>query len=148
MAEPVTVTVDATWRMSRVEFSQPYSESGSITGYGEVLLQEPAEPSPGAAILRNGTPSPFMAEQKTYGTMPGGVVGRSISSVMEETVEIDGGTLVLSFAQVFAAMEAFLVKWRAEDQSKPTGGPLEFPNPSVSSPAPVESFESKSEKLS
>jgi len=148
MAEPVTVTVDATWRMSRVEFSQPHSSTGSVTGYGEVLLQEPAEPSPGAAILRNGTPSPFMVEQKTYGTMPGGVVTRSISSVMEETVEISEGTLVLSFAQVFEAMEAFLVRWRAEDQDKPTGGPLESPTTSVSSPAPVESFESESEKRS
>ena len=44
----VTVSVAATWRLSRVEFNTPHEGPQSVLGYGEVLLEEPAEPSPQA----------------------------------------------------------------------------------------------------
>lgn len=114
----VTVSVDATWRMSRVEFITPYAPTGLIMGHGEVLLQEPAVPTEGAGkVLRTPMAVPT-GETKTYGVMPGGSVLRNISEVLSETVEVDG--LTLTFAQTMDAMEAFLRRWREEDGDKPS----------------------------
>ena len=122
MPETVTVTVEATWRMQRVEFVTPYSVTGIVTGYGEVLLQESTEGG-GAQILRD----PRMAETKTYGTMPAGMISRSIDAVKDETVEINDGTVIVTFATLMEAMESFLRKWRTEDQEIPMIEPMAPP---------------------
>jgi hypothetical protein len=114
----VTVSVAATWRMSRVEFITPYAPTGLVMGHGEVLLQEPAEPSPEAAKVLRTPMATSEGEVKTYGVMPGGSVMRNINDVLSETIEVDG--LTLTFAQAMDAMEAFLRRWREEDGDKPS----------------------------
>jgi hypothetical protein len=115
----VTVTVDATWRMSRVELIAPHSPTGMVYGYGEVLLQEPDKPSEGASILRTRHPlSPAPAsieESKTYGTMVVAPTMRGVGSVLNDTVEVDG--VKITFAAVMEALSLFMDKWRVEDQN-------------------------------
>jgi hypothetical protein len=109
----VTVTVEATWRMSRAEFNLPYLEGESalkqtVIGFGEVLLQESGEPAP---IMRNGR----MAgpEVKTYGAMPGASVMRDVDVVKEETVEVDGTSI--TFGSLLEGLGLFFERWRTED---------------------------------
>jgi len=115
----VTVSVDASWRMSRVEFQTPHGVPGVVQGVGEVLLQEPAKPSDGAEILR--APNPFgsvVPASKTYGTLPGALVSRPMSEeTMAETIEVDGKTI--TFGSVVDSIKTFMEKWRAEDAAKP-----------------------------
>lgn len=113
------VTVDATWRMSRVEFNTPYEPTGTIVGFGEVLLQAPSSPSPEAAsILR---PRHQGASGKTYGTMQGATVTRVLADVLDQEIDIEGVGKV-SFSQAMAAMEKFLQTWLVEDEQKPEVG--------------------------
>ncbi len=105
----VTVSVDATWRLSRVSFNTAHDTPWDVEGSGEVLLQEAegsTAPILGGRAAREG-------EKKTYGTMPSLPVSRLINDVMEETVEIDGATV--SFKTIMDALPKFFERWRAED---------------------------------
>ena len=129
MIEPVTVEVEATLRMTRVEISAPYAPAGIVTGMSEVLLREPATPSKDAAIMkqRGLSPSPTMEDQKTYGTMMGSIISRPITDVLEELVEVD--FKVITFKNVLDAMELFFVRWREEDQTALVPTPMTAPPP-------------------
>jgi hypothetical protein len=107
----VEVTVDASWRMARVEFNTPYDPNGTVIGFGEVLLSDPTTPVSG--MRGNG---------KAYGAMPGATVTRTLSEVVDESVEIDGASV--TFGMVMGAMEDFMRKWLVEDESKPEPGPV------------------------
>ena len=115
----VTVSVSASWRLSRVEFHTPYVGQQLIQGYGEVLLEEPVEASPGSQILK--TPKAGEGETKVYGAMHTGRVLRVLPDVMDETVDLDGTTVSLS--TVMDAMKLFFEKWRAEDVENPPETP-------------------------
>jgi hypothetical protein len=118
MTETVTVEVEATLRVSRLEIVLPWSPTGTVVGITEVLLREPATPSKDAAIMRSRGTTPFITEDaKTYGTMPGAQISRNIADVLEETVEVD--FKVISFQNVLDAMAAFLAQWKQEDADKP-----------------------------
>jgi len=121
----VTVSVAASWRLGRVEINTPYGVPWSISGYGEILLQEPETPSEGASIFR-GMPFAGGEPSKTYGSMPGAPVMRALDAVMNDSVEIDGETT--TFAEVIEVMKAFFEKWRVEDAAKPPVTPL-MPGP-------------------
>jgi hypothetical protein len=110
----ITVSVDATWRLARVEIAMPRGVPGSVVGYTEVMLTEPATPSEGANILRSGLP---LADPKAYGVMPGATVARPLDAVLDETVEVEG--LTLSFTNVMDALKEFTRRWRVEDVAKP-----------------------------
>jgi hypothetical protein len=127
MTEPVTVEVEATLRMTRVEISAPYSPSGTVTGMSEILLREPPNPSKDAAIMkqRGLSPSPTMEDQKTYGVMMGGIISRPIVDVVEETVEVD--FKVLTFQNVLDAMALFFERWKTEDAEAPVPTPMTVP---------------------
>jgi len=107
----VTVSVDATWRLSRVEFNTQHNTPWDVRGMGEVLLQEATEPAP---ILGRGTRD---GEKVTYGVMPSLPVSRLISDVMEETVDV--GSTVVSFKTIMDALPLFFEKWRTEDADTP-----------------------------
>jgi hypothetical protein len=135
----VTLSVDATSRIARFEFSSPHLPSGMVYGYSEVLLQEPDSPSKGAEILRPvtpmmGTSTPTEGEKITYGIMPGTAINRGIPMVMEETVDVDGNTI--SFATVLQAMGAFFEKWRVEDATKPPPMMMAAQPPTLPPPDP------------
>ena len=111
----VTVSVAATWRLSRVEFNTPYNAPHVVLGYGEMLLEEP--------------------DGKAYGTMPSERVQRSIAEVVEETVEINGTTV--SFDTILQALPKFFEKWRVEDLEKPPPPaevPTDIPTPATMTP--------------
>jgi len=114
----VTVSVDATPRVSRFEFSTPHLPTGMVYGYSEVLLQSPDGEAPSILHVRSPMiPAPKEGEKVTYGVMPGAMVSRGIPAVMEETVEVDGVTI--SINTVLKAMGEFLEKWRIEDENTP-----------------------------
>jgi len=92
------VTVEATWRMNRVEFVAPHSESGTVIGYGEILLEEPDAPG------------------GIYGVLPAEAISRQMADVMQETVDVQGMTVTFDFA--VAALEAFFERWRSEDEEE------------------------------
>jgi len=131
----VEVSVNATWRMSRVEFNTPYNVPGQVRGYGEVLLEEPSKPSEGASVLRQ-TVQPFGEAEpstKVYGTMPGAQVARALSEVLTDTIEVDGK--ITTFAMVVDSLKLFMEKWRIEDADKP---PVAFTQVGLPpSPAPT-----------
>lgn len=127
----ITVSVDAAWRLSRVEFLTPHNMPGYVSGYTEVMLTEPATPSEGAEVLRSGLP---FADPKTYGAMPGARVGRPIDGVMDETVEVEG--LTLSLTNVMDAMKEFVRRWRAEDLAKPPPENSVAPEAATLTPVP------------
>jgi hypothetical protein len=110
----ITVSVDATWRLARVEIAMPRDMPGNVIGYTEVMLTEPATPSEGANVLRSGLP---FADPKTYGVMPGATVARPLDTVLDETVEVEG--LTLSMTNVMDALKEFTRRWRVEDVAKP-----------------------------
>jgi hypothetical protein len=130
----VNVSVDATWRMTRFEFNAPHTPSGMVSGYSEVLLQAPAKPTKGAEFMRSRMPAPAPQEgddKVTYGVMPGSMISRAMTSVMDETVTVDGKTV--AFKDVVAASVAFFEKWRVEDENKPP------PAPAITAPMPGDS---------
>jgi hypothetical protein len=129
----VTVSVDATSRISRFEFSTPQASNGMVYGYSEVLLQEPAAPSGDTRMP--GAPAPKEGEKVTYGVMPGPSINRGISIVMEETVDVDGTTI--SFNTVLKAMGAFFEKWRAEDAEIQPPEPSTMMAPAAITPPPM-----------
>jgi hypothetical protein len=113
------VSVNATWRLSRLEFYTPYNVPHSVTGYGEVLL-EPSAPGDVPPVFRSRPGALGEAEPpatKAYGTMPGATVARALDAVLEETVEVDGKPV--TFASVVDSLKAFMEKWRLEDAEKP-----------------------------
>ncbi|HEX6825735.1 MAG TPA: hypothetical protein VF077_05395 [Nitrospiraceae bacterium] len=111
----VTVEVNATWRLSRIEISLLQGYTQTIMGAGEVLLQEPANPSPDAAILQNAS---IVEDPKTYGSMPAAPIRRDINdALLAETVNVDVGTI--DFRTVMQALGEFLERWRAEDATQP-----------------------------
>ena len=130
----VTISVAATWRLSRVEFDTPHNAAHNVLGYGEVLLEEPEEELSGSQILR----SQATAETKVYGTMPGAKVTRDIAAVMDDTVYIGDGTLV-SFSAVMEALPQFFEKWRVEDLEAPPvpEATMAIPPPAHFSPMPI-----------
>jgi hypothetical protein len=119
----VDVTVNATWRLSRVEFNLPHSVPQGVVGYGEVLLQEAAGQE--ASIMRRRSPNPMggiTPDPKTYGSMPSDMVVRGITpEVLAEEIQFDGNTV--SFEATLGALAAFFAKWRAEDAAKPVEPP-------------------------
>ena len=74
------VTVDATWRMNRVEFALPHDAQHFATGHGEVLLK--GSPTGDAAMLKRrplfATPQDEIGGPITYGAMPADPVGRML----------------------------------------------------------------------
>jgi len=107
----VTVSVDATWRLSRVTFNTQHNTPWDVHGYGEVLLQEASNPAP---ILGKGTRD---GEKVTYGAMPSLPVSRLIGEVIDDTIDLDGATI--SFKTIMDALPLFFEKWRVEDEQKP-----------------------------
>jgi hypothetical protein len=115
----VTVTVEATWRIPRVEFNTPFNGVSTVVGYSEALLKS--------------------ADGKTdVGTMQGDTIHRDFVAVIDDTVEIDGTTI--NFKTVAEAVMKFIEKWRLEDAvlpepaAPPPGAPLTQVPPSVSPP--------------
>jgi len=122
----VTVVVDATWRLSHVEFSTPLGYPGTVMGHSEIVLDKPSESPPGEdTVLRARTTG------ETYGTMSGATITRGIDVVAEETVEVEGQTI--SLGTVVAALDAFMRKWRSEDAGNP---PLVTPQAEALTPVP------------
>ena len=123
----VTVVVDATWRMSHIEFSTPLGYPGTVMGHSEIVLQEPDAPPTDMepVTLR------ARVAGETYGTMIGATVTRNIDAVAEETVEVDGQTI--SFTTLVVALGAFMRKWRSEDAGNP---PLVTPQAEALTPMP------------
>jgi hypothetical protein len=102
----VEVTVDATWRLSRAEFLSPHVPTGTVNGYGEVLVVNPL--SKGASVLGAAGKS---------ATVPVSMITRVLGEVAEDFVEYDGRPI--KFANVVEALSMFFEKWRIEDESKP-----------------------------
>jgi hypothetical protein len=127
----VTVSVDASWRMSRFEFTMPYSSTGMVYGYSEVLLQATDEPAKELSSVR--LPPPKEGEKATYGALPGGQIVRVIEDVASDTVEVNGTSY--TFEDVMTACNAFFEKWRVEDETKPPPTLMVSPPTEVSPPA-------------
>ena len=120
----ITTSVDATWRVGRVEIDTPHDHKsgGTVKGVGEVLVSEPS----GAA--RGG----LMA----YGAIPGDSITRNNNDVMDATVEVAGGTSI-SWRTIMEALPLFIEQWRAEDIENP---PAKFIRPKAVPPTPVPDF--------
>jgi hypothetical protein len=126
----VTVSVNATPRISRVEIISPYL-SGTVNGHSEVLLEEPGDGSnPELAKLL----STRSVTNKTLGVMPGALIARGIDVVLEESVEVDGKTI--TFQNVMDAMEAFFTRWREEDANAMVPEPMMAPAAITPPPMP------------
>lgn len=112
------IVVNATWRLSGVQFSTPHDGIGVVTGSGEILLSEASDPIPGGMILRK-----VKGEdgKQAYGVMIGEAVERKIISVRDESVTVNGKTI--TFAEVNSAIAAFFEKWRIEDAQTPPINP-------------------------
>jgi hypothetical protein len=132
------VTVDATWRLSRMEFTTPYNMPGSVRGNGEVLLRESGVPSDGASVLR-GQPAPLgeiEPDAKVYGTMPGATVVRSLDdALLADTITVDDK--LITFETVYEQLQQFMEKWRVEDAEKPPVAFTMNDRPSPPPPVPV-----------
>ncbi len=113
----VTVSVDATHRLSRCEINGPFSSTGTVSGHTEIVLQQPAQPSEGSEIFQKHLQPMENGESITYGVMPGVIISRVFSDVVDDTIEVDGKTI--KFGTVAQAFVEFLEKWRKEDISKP-----------------------------
>lgn len=97
----VTITVEATWRVSRIEIRTPYDagpEIGSVFGDSEALLED-----------QDGN--------TTLGVMQGPNINRSIVAVGSDTVKLAGNDV--TFTEVLATLNLFFEKWRLEDAAKP-----------------------------
>ena len=135
------VTVDATWRLSRVELMLPHSLPQNIMGYGEVLLKEAAGAGPEAAIMqRRGAPKGDAGNgPATYGSMPSDSVMRQITpELLADTVGDPGKEVTLGDTLQVLAM--FFEKWRVEDVGKPPEtvvGAVPPPEPPTPMPPPV-----------
>jgi len=101
----VTTSVDATWRVGRVEIDTPHDKPGTVKGVGEVVIAQPAGGARSAGLI-------------TFGAIPGDSVTRKIDDVMGDTVEMAGGTTV-SWLTVMEAIPLFIEKWRTEDIQNP-----------------------------
>lgn len=103
----VTMSVEATWQLSHINFMLPFSPTGMVVGNSEVLLKQSAKSRE--------------EEATTYGTMPGAIISRQMSAVMKDTVDVGGSTV--DFEAVFSALVLFFDKWRLEDAEKPAAPP-------------------------
>ena len=111
----VAVTVEATWRMSRIEFNSQHKAPATVVGYSELLL----EPKGGDAEV---------FDKETGGIMPGAPISRPLDdTTLNDTIEVDGKTI--HFASVVACLNAFMEKWRIEDAN--------LPSPKFMRPAPA-----------
>lgn len=137
MSESVTVTVSATWRLSRVEFALPWDSLKSVVGYGEILLgEDPGSPGPAMMKRRAVGPAPLAAAEGNgvYGTMPSTSISRSIDEeLLASTVDVDGVTT--DFKTVLLTLRAFFDKWRLEDETKPD--PMAVPEGAKLTPVTV-----------
>jgi len=103
------VTVEATWRMSRIEFNAWHGMQPHVRGMSEVLLQEADVP----ADVFNGTTSEDGVV--TYGAVSDSQqITRPIDAVLGETVTLKDGTIV-SFSSIAEALPLFFERWRGED---------------------------------
>jgi hypothetical protein len=109
----VDITVDATWRLSRSEFLSPSLPTGTITGYGEVLMVTPY--GNGATV--------FGAAGRSA-TVPTTMITRVLSDVKEDFVEFEGRPI--KFANLVEALSMFFEKWRLEDAGKPVAQEAPF----------------------
>jgi hypothetical protein len=91
-----TVTVEATWRLNRVEINTPSGLPGVVSGYPELLLEDAG---------------------KAFGSMPQPAVSRVFDSVLDDTVMVDG--VEVSFETVTVALEQFIRKWQVENETNP-----------------------------
>jgi len=123
----VTVSVNAINRLSRIELTMPYHPNGMVYGYGEVLLLEPDEPSKGAEIFKGGPIMQPEGDRAAYGVLTGRMTHRILSTVMEDSVKVDGANI--RFDTLLKAMDAFLEKWRVEDEKTPPPLPGHIPPP-------------------
>jgi len=119
----VTVSVNATYRLSRVEISAPHVPAGTVNGYSEILLEEPSgEPSAALAKLRNTKGD----ASKTLGVMPGDTISRSMAEALNDSVEVDG--TVVYFQDVLKVLGVFFEKWRTEDsETRPESMQMTMP---------------------
>lgn len=103
----ITTSVDATWRVGRVEIDTPHDhdKGGTVRGVGEVLISEPS----GASLFGTGKP---------YGAIMGDAVSRNNDDVIDDEVEVAGGTSI-SWRTIMEAMPLFIEKWRREDIENP-----------------------------
>jgi hypothetical protein len=101
----ITTTVDATWRVGRVEIDTPNGAPGTVRGVGEVVIAQPAGGERGSGLI-------------TFGSIVGESVSRKIDDVLSDTVEMSGGTSV-SWLTVMEAIPLFIEKWRTEDIQNP-----------------------------
>ena len=118
----ITVSVDATWRVGRIEIDTPYHDPGIVRGLGEVLVAESVKDSSKASDL--------FGTGKPYGAIPGENITRNNDEVMDDTVSISGGTEI-SWRTMMEALPLFLEKWRREDIENP---PAKFIPPKASDP--------------
>jgi hypothetical protein len=128
----VQVTVDAIWRVNRIEIEQsnPYTIPIMIRGSTEVVLQEPTDGEV-PSILKSATypkapipvPDPQIMTPKTYGALPGMAIYRKFTDVKDQTVDVDGQTV--SMETVMKAFLAFFEAWRIEDEIASTPDPDE-----------------------
>lgn len=115
----ITTSVDATWRVGRVEIDTPHDheKGGTVRGVGEVLISEPG----GVSLFGTGKP---------YGAIPGDAVTRNIDDVIDDTVEVAGGTSI-SWRTMMEAMPLFIEKWRRQDIENP---PIKILKPEAAPP--------------
>jgi hypothetical protein len=113
----VTVSVDATHRLSRLEINGPFSVTGTVSGHTEIVLQQPAQPSEGSEIFQKHLQPLEGGEPITYGVMPGVSISRVFNDIVDDTIEVDGKTV--TFGTVAQAFVEFLEKWRKEDINAP-----------------------------
>jgi hypothetical protein len=114
------VTVDASWRLSRAEFLSPHKPTGTVNGYGEILMVQPV--TKGATV--------FGAAGKSA-VVPATMITRVLGEVAEEFIEYEGRPI--KFANLVEALSMFLDKWRIEDAEKP---PQEVPVVEMQPPMP------------
>jgi hypothetical protein len=100
----ITTSVDATWRVGRVEIDTPHDAAGTVRGVTEVTISEPSGQQRGG--------------RTTYGAIPGEATSRNNADVMDDEVEVAGGTKI-SWRLIMEAMPLFIEKWRMEDIENP-----------------------------
>jgi hypothetical protein len=97
------VTLTSTAHVWRVSFEMPYGSPGTVQGYGETVLINPAD-APGKV-------AGLIAEYR--GLPAGAAINRVFDRVKAETVKTMYGEI--SFDAIAEALPKFFERWAAED---------------------------------